>query len=176
MIQLSEILDEMGKPRKVRHSYGVVAYLLNPFRVLLAHPGGPFSSHKMSNWSIPKGGASGAEDGWDAAIREFKEETGLDLPENIRERDTINLGTIQQKGGKIVRAWAVKMDDDDISKFKSNTFLFAWPDHKTEEYPEIDEVRYFTYRDAAKYLRVEQFTLIKRLADDLRRRTGEREE
>jgi len=176
MIQLTDIITEMGK-HKTRYSYGIVAYLVNPFRILLAHPGGPFSSRKsVSHWSIPKGGASGAEDGWEAALREFKEETNIDVPKNIKEKDTINLGTITQRGGKVVRAWAIQMDDDDLSSFKSNTFLFGWPGHKPKEYPEIDDVEYFKYSDAAKHLRIDQFPLIQRLASDLHRKKHLREE
>lgn len=176
MIQLSEILDEMGKKRaKQRYSYGVLAYLLNPFRVLLAHPGGPFNSRRNDNWSIPKGGAEDGEDGWDAALREFDEETNLELPPGLRERDAISLGTVTQKGGKIVRAWGVKMKDDNTARFKSNTFQFHWPGYESEEYPEIDKVQWFTYGDSARHVRTEQFALIKRLFDDLRRRTFRRE-
>lgn len=174
-ILLTDLLEEK-KIFRPRHSYGILAYLTKPFRVLLAHPGGPELKHKIHNsWSIPKGGRHSVEDGWEAALREFKEETGLDLPENIKEKDAINLGAVTQKGGKIVRVWAVEMEDDDISSFKSNTFLFQWSDENTTEYPEIDKIKYFSYGEAKHYLRPDQWPFIQRLINDLKRPPNKRE-
>ena len=169
MIALSELIKIDERKKKIRYSYGILAYVLNPFRILLAHPGGPEFLHKNKNcWSIPKGASHKIEDGWEAAQREFKEETGLDLPPNTREIDAINLGTITQKSGKIVRAWAIQMEDDDISNFKSNTFLFKWPGHEPIEYPEIDKVKYFTPKEAIRRLNPYQLPFIKRLIEDLK--------
>src|SRR5213592_1976776 len=70
--------------------------------VFLAHPGGPFFKNKDDgHWSIPKGEVEPGEDLLAAAIREFKEETGV----GPSDGDFIELGSIKQKGGKIVHAW-----------------------------------------------------------------------
>ena len=46
----------------------------------LIHPGGPFWKNKDAGaWSIPKGEIAGDESALNAAIREFKEETGTTL-------------------------------------------------------------------------------------------------
>jgi len=46
--------------------------------VLLVHPGGPFWQRKDNGvWTIPRGEVKNGEDYLSAAIREFKEETGL---------------------------------------------------------------------------------------------------
>ena len=70
--------------------------------VLLVHPGGPFFRKKESGaWTIPKGEVMEGEDLLDRAKVEFREELGI---EPDAAADLIELGTIKQKGGKIVHA------------------------------------------------------------------------
>ncbi len=76
--------------------------------VLLAHPGGPLFVRKDDDvWTIPKGEAAPGEDLLTRAQIEFEEEVGF-RPENVGQ--WIELGWIQQKGGKIVHAWAFEGD------------------------------------------------------------------
>ncbi len=71
--------------------------------ILLGHPGGPFFRKKdVGSWSIPKGLVDGDEEPLAAARREFTEETGLPTP----AEGYTSLGEVQQKSGKVVRAWA----------------------------------------------------------------------
>ena len=68
---------------------------------LIAHPGGPlFKNRDDGWWSIPKGEPDHGEEIFDAAVREFEEETGL-----IPRGPYIDLGSILQKNGKRVYAW-----------------------------------------------------------------------
>ena len=163
-ILLSELL------KKEKKSYGIVAYLEFPLRILLAYPGGPeYPGGHRGFWSIPKGGSHG-EIGWNAAVREFKEETNLDIPQNIGKDDAINLGKITQRSGKIVEAWGVEMEDDDISHFKSNMFKMIWPPTKNgteQQFPEVDKVKWFSYRDAVRYIRYDQRPFLIRLQHEL---------
>ena len=70
--------------------------------VLLAHPGGPLWANKdLGAWTLPKGEIAEGEDAVATARREFEEETGI-RPEGV----FYPLGSIEQKGGKIVHAWA----------------------------------------------------------------------
>src|SRR4051812_31931275 len=76
--------------------------------VFLVHPGGPFWKNKDAGaWSIPKGLIDEGEEPLVAAQREFREETGLEPGV-----DFLPLGSIQQKAGKIVQAWAFEGDAD----------------------------------------------------------------
>ena len=90
---------------------------------LLAHPGGPLFVHKdKGHWTIPKGEAAPGEDLLTRARIEFAEEVGLEpmgpyLP----------LGTIKQKGGKIVHAWAV--EGDLPPGFVQRPTLSSWSGH-----------------------------------------------
>src|SRR5213595_1180893 len=92
--------------------------------VFLVHPGGPFWKNRDSGaWSIPKGLIDEGEEPLAAARREFQEETGITnvgwaLPTASADR-FIQLGTIQQKAGKFVEAWACE-GDADANQIKSN--------------------------------------------------------
>ena len=102
-------------------------------QVLLAHPGGPFFQNKdEGSWSIPKGEPEKDEDLLVAAQREFAEETGLKPIGPL-----VPLRPIQQKGGKVVYAWAFA-GDCDTAVLKSNTFTIEWPPRsgRQAEFPE----------------------------------------
>ena len=84
-------------------------------QVFLLHRGRPFWAKKDKGaWSIPKGEYAEGEEPFEAAKREFFEETGFAL-----EGKFLELGSITQSGGKIVIAWAVE-DDCDPSRLTSN--------------------------------------------------------
>src|SRR5437773_12103853 len=83
--------------------------------LLLAHPGGPFFARRdEGHWSIPKGEPDDHEDDLLAvARREFVEEVGSEPPSGEPGgAQPIPLGTIVQKGGKIVHAWAIEGELD----------------------------------------------------------------
>src|SRR5215472_15669071 len=91
--------------------------------VLLAHPGGPFFKKKdEGHWTIPKGEADPGEDLLERARIEFGEELGI-KPSG----EMIPLGSVRQKGGKIVHAWAVEGDVPKNFQAYSNTFEIEWP-------------------------------------------------
>ncbi len=95
--------------------------------VLLGHPGGPFfRARDEGAWSILKG--------------EVDEETGSPAP----DRPPLALGSVVQKGGKVVWAWALEGDLDPGSAV-SNTFEMQWPpgSGRMAEFPEIDRVAWF---------------------------------
>src|SRR3990172_10680814 len=86
--------------------------------VLLGHPGGPyFEGRDEGAWSIPKGEVEDGEGLWTVAKREFGEETGHVVGSSAR---AIALGSVTQRGGKVVHAWAVE-GDLDPSQAWSNT-------------------------------------------------------
>lgn len=135
--------------------------------VLLAHPGGPFFYNKDDGaWSIPKGEPEPAEDLLLTAQREFEEETGLKPAGPF-----IPLKPIQQKGGKIVHAWAFE-GDCDPNTLTSNTFTMEWPPKsgRQMEFPEIDRAEFFDLSTARRKIKSGQEALIDELEVSLRDR------
>ena len=126
------------------------------------HPGGPlWAKRDLGAWSIPKGEHDDAEDARACALREFEEELGSATPpaEALRE-----LGSIRQKGGKVVTAWAVEGDLDPAA-VRSNTFTLEWPPRSgtMREFPEIDRAAWFGVDEARERLNPAQAELVDRL-------------
>ena len=139
--------------------------------VLLAHPGGPFFAKRdEGHWSIPKGEPDGLEEDLLAvARREFSEEVGSQPPETgPGGAPPIPLGTIVQKGGKVVHAWAIEGELDPDAAV-SNTFEMEWPPRsgRRQVFPEIDRIAWFSPADARVRLKPTQIPLIDRLVDHL---------
>src|SRR5215468_2504471 len=134
----------------------------NQLEVLLAHPGGPFFARKDDGvWTIPKGEAAPGEDLLTRAQIEFEEEVGF-RPDKAQQ--WIELGWIQQKGGKIVHAWAFEGDLPDNFKPKSNQFEIEWPPRsgKMKQFPEIDRAEFFVEEIARRKIKPAQIPFIDR--------------
>jgi predicted NUDIX family NTP pyrophosphohydrolase len=131
--------------------------------VLLAHPGGPFFTRKDDGaWTIPKGEAAPGEDLLTRAQIEFEEEVGF-RPKSIR--GWIELGSIKQKGGKIVHGWAFEGDLPESFECKSNLFEMEWPlnSGKLKQFPEVDRAEFFTEDIARRKIKPTQIPLLDRL-------------
>ncbi len=93
--------------------------------ILLFHPGGPYWAKKDAGvWSIPKGELNDNEEPVQAAERELKEETGIEIKGKL-----MKLTPIRQKNYKIVFAWALEQDVNHLdikSNFRSYPSLKNW--------------------------------------------------
>ena len=150
----------------MRTSAGILLYRFNKknLEVFLVHPGGPFWKNKDEGaWSIPKGEYAEDEDALKAAIREFKEETGVSV-----SGDFIPLNTVKLKSGKYVKAWALEKDIDSTA-VNSNTFLLEWPPKsgKKIEVPEVDRAEWFSIQAAKKKINAGQVPLLEELSTKL---------
>jgi predicted NUDIX family NTP pyrophosphohydrolase len=125
-----------------RTSAGLVLYRRGAaIEVLLGHMGGPYFARKDDGaWSIPKGEYDETERALDAARREFAEEIGVPAPEG----DYVDLGSVKQRNGKLVTAWAVE-GDFDPERLVCNTFELEWPPRsgRVQTFPELDRVAWF---------------------------------
>jgi len=131
--------------------------------VFLAHPGGPFFAHKDDgHWTIPKGEVEVGEDYLTTAIREFEEEVGIRADPNSH---FLSLGSIRQKGGKIVHAWGVAGDYDDTIPIRSNTFECEWPMNSGQMrcFPEVDRAQFFPLMVARRKIKETQIPLLDQL-------------
>ncbi len=148
-----------------KQSAGILLYRRTDgdLQVLLVHPGGPYWAKKdLGAWSIPKGEFED-EDALAAAKREFMEETGFSIA-----GETLALGQQQQKGGKIVHAWAAE-GDLDPQAIKSNTFEMEWPPKsgRKSQFPEVDKAGWFSTETALKKINPGQAAFIHELVDRL---------
>lgn len=149
--------------KRKKQSAGLLMYRMqgNAVEVFLVHPGGPIWAKKDKGaWTIPKGQYDSDEEPIAAAQREFEEETSF-----IAAGPFVELGSIRQKSGKIVTAWAFA-GDCDPAELVSNTCKIEWPPRsgKRVEIPEIDRGQWFSLERARKYVREEQGPLLERLA------------
>ena len=150
-----------------RLSAGLLMYRVKDgvLQVLLAHPGGPYFVNKDDGaWSVPKGEPDADEDLLATAQREFEEETGVKPSGPF-----IPLKPIQQKGGKVVHAWAFQ-GDCDAEAVRSNTFAIEWPPRsgRRQEFPEIDRADFFDLATAKKKIKAGQEALLDELAEILK--------
>jgi predicted NUDIX family NTP pyrophosphohydrolase len=133
----------------------------NQLEVLLVHHGGPFFARKDDGaWTIPKGEAAPGEDLLTRAQIEFEEELGL-KPQG----EWIQLGSIKQKGGKTVYAWAFEGDLPESFEPKSNLFEIEWPPRsgKRKQFPEIDQALLFSEEVARRKINSAQVAFLDRL-------------
>ena len=111
-------------------------------------------------WSIPKGEFEEGEMIFDAALREFREETGC-LPEGT----FTELSPVKLKNGKMVYAFAVEYDMD-ASRVRSNSFSIEWPPKsgRIQEFPEINKAEWFSLELAREKLNPAQVSFIDELS------------
>ena len=150
-----------------RRSAGLLLYRITDLgpELLVVHPGGPFWAGKDAGaWSLPKGEYEDGEDPRAAALREFQEETGTAPPAEA----LIELGSVTQKNGKHVIAWAAE-GDLDADAIHSNTFTMEWPPRsgRRQEFPEVDRAGWFEPDSAREKLNPAQAAFVDRLLERL---------
>ena len=155
----------------MKTSAGLLMYrrVGSELEVMLAHPGGPFFRNKDDGaWTLPKGELAEGEEPLACALREFREETGIepDAP------TLIALGEIKQRGGKRVLAWAFEASPDLtlVDPPPSNTFELEWPPKsgKRVSFPEIDRVAFFSIDSARQKMNAAQVELLDRVVAALK--------
>jgi predicted NUDIX family NTP pyrophosphohydrolase len=136
--------------------------------VLLVHPGGPFWTKKdLKAWSMPKGEVDAGEEPRASALRELEEELGSRL--GLVADDLTELGSVRQKGGKLVHCWSAE-GDFDPAELRSNTFEMEWPPRSgvQREFPEVDRAEWFGLDEARRRINPAQAELLDRLVASLR--------
>ncbi len=144
----------------MKKSAGIVAYKIidNQIYVFLAHMGGPYWEG-VNTWSILKGEHNKKEKIIDTAIREFQEECGV----KVEFQNLSYLHSEKQSKNKLVVFFTGEAEIDSNNCF-SNTFPLEWPkgSGNIQEFPEMDEYRWFPIEEAKKIiLRGQRKSLIK---------------
>jgi predicted NUDIX family NTP pyrophosphohydrolase len=153
-----------------KHSAGIVLFRRDGgegLELLLVHPGGPFWKRRDDGaWSIPKGEIEPGEEPLAAALRELGEELGP-APE-LEQARLIELGSVRQRAGKVVEAWAAE-GDFDPEALDSVEFEMEWPPRSETQasFPEVDRVEWFSPDAARVKILAGQAPLIDRLLERL---------
>jgi predicted NUDIX family NTP pyrophosphohydrolase len=135
-------------------------------QVLLVHPGGPYWTKKDEGaWSIPKGECEEGEQPLDAALRELSEELGPTVPA-LELKTLVELGTVRQKGGKLVHGWAAEAEFDPEA-LESISFEMEWPPRSglQREFPEVDRAEWLDPETAKQKINPAQVAFIDRLLE-----------
>lgn len=166
-----------------RPSAGLLLYREPPDReieVFLGRMGGPFWARRDRAWSIPKGEIEDGERPLVTALREFTEETGQEPPAEDPDRPDLDLGEVRQKSGKVVRAWARRVDPDgaapDPDRIAGNRVALEWPPRsgRTIEVPEIERAAWVPLTEARALVVAAQEAFLDRLAAHLTTTTPSR--
>lgn len=141
-------------------SAGIIAYFFDKdskqFKFLMAHPGGPYFKN-VKNYGFPKGQNEPNESLKETAIREFKEETGLDI-DYLRLKTCIENVTKQ----KNVYYFLYPMDEIwDTSKMHSNQFYL---EKFQDSFPELDDYKYVPLENLKDVLFPQDKNLAERLS------------
>lgn len=81
----------------------------------------------------------------------------------------LDLGSVRQRAGKLVRAWGAR-GDFDPQTLRSNTFTVRWPPRTGQlvVFPEVDRAEWFELEEAARRMNAAQTPLLGRLVEQLR--------
>ena len=158
-----------GRPPRISAGLLLFRHVNDALEVLLVHPGGPFFRNKDSGaWTIPKGEATPGEDLLTRARIEFEEELGFAAAAS----EWLPLGSVKQKGGKIVHAWAFEGDLPEPFQLKSNEFELEWPPRsgRRAKFPEVDDARFFSEGITREKINPAQLPFLDRLLETLPQR------
>ena len=165
---------------KTETSAGILVYRFDKdgkLQVLLGKVGGPrWAKKSVGAWNIPKGHIEEGENLLDGAIREFMEETNL----NIEIGDIVNklyLGYSKTSFGKTVHVFAIEHDyaaspDSYKVEIKSNYCETEWPPNSGNmiTVPELSEGYYFKLEVAKRMIFPYQKIFLDRLEETLKSR------
>ena len=149
-------------------SAGIMLYRRNDggeIEVLLAHPGGPYTKNKDQHcWSIVKGETDG-EDVLSAALREFNEETGHDLPEHAA---LIDLSDVMQSRRKRVFCYAAEYNLN-VKDIICNECEIEFPPKSGRiiTIPENDRYEWYDIETAREKINSGQEPFLDRLLEEL---------
>ena len=124
------------------HSAGIIPFRFNPstgeLEYFVGHPGGMSAEY----YAFLKGQTNKGENTVEAAIREFLEESGAIVPDDVFD-SLIPLGSVMQNPMKRVTAFGLPYGDINEEKCYSNLCDNGYT-------PEIDKYAWLTYDELRK--------------------------
>jgi predicted NUDIX family NTP pyrophosphohydrolase len=134
----------------MENTYGIFL-VNNQGLILIGHP----TKAGLSGWTIPKGRPEEGEDAITTALREFKEESGIDLTSHKNE--LVFLGTeVYKSKKKQIHAYLLKTNEE----FSEPTCTSLVTDKGEPFYPELDQFKWATFDEACNLLYISQKQLL----------------
>lgn len=96
------------------------------YEFFVCTPDGPYWEHREL-WNFPKGHVERGETDFEAALREFKEETSITLNKRTHY---IDFGMVKQNPKKMVHVYGKKWKGEDTSNCSSNMTSTYYNGHK----------------------------------------------
>lgn len=127
----------------MQYSAGIIPFRVNDndeMEFFVGHPGG-IKWEKQNYWAFLKGGVENGEDWVTAALREFKEESGVDI--SLYNDKLIPLGSTIQNPQKTVIAYGIYYPNINPLECFSNIADNCL-------HPEIDKYQWMTFKDICK--------------------------
>lgn len=132
-------------------------FVINPNKeILICHP----TNHPPEVWSIPKGQMEENESEVKAAIRELKEETGIDLMK-VSGTSVLIGDSKYHHGKKQLFAFAYFLNQMYTDKLRCSSMVDMGDPNAP--FPELDDFKWVKYDEAMKKLHYTQQELLKKL-------------
>ena len=128
------------------YSAGIIPFRVNKdtniTEFFVGHPGGEWS--RKNYWAFLKGHVEKTESWADAAIREFKEESGLTM-EDCESQMLIPLGSVLQNSNKTVIAFALHYPNINPNECVSNLTEKGFPEIDMYKWMNLEELKSVTH-------------------------------
>lgn len=133
----------------MKHSAGLIPFRIvdGQYEFFVGHPGGPYWKNK-NYWALLKGGIEKGEEMEDAAVREFREESGAKLDYAKIKEDMVLVDTVRQFSGKLVTAYAVKMKSTNSESIDPSDCFSNMVEHC--DFPEVDKYKWVKFEEIVK--------------------------
>lgn len=129
-------------------------------KILIGHP--THSSDGRGFWSIPKGRKEPEEASLITVVREFKEETNIDVLKYVFLFDFVFLGIQPYRTkAKQLEAFAVFYHKTITQKLKCLSMVEGKVDKDGNPFPEFDRFKWVSYETAVKMLHHSQAEILK---------------
>jgi predicted NUDIX family NTP pyrophosphohydrolase len=127
--------------------------------ILLAFPGGPWRSTR-NKWEIPKGKVEVGEDIFEGAVREFQEETGIQVDADFFDY----LGEAPFDEKENTHIWSFQGNWTPSDGHSSNTFVAEYPvgSGRMKEFKEVEQIKWFDLDAAEQKICPEQAVFLER--------------